>query len=78
LTNAVVQVLSNGISVNSPTASASAFYGYFLSLDEKKCFVYDNTSSYDGADDDNSPMCYLLQILSSNFQATQIFNKTGN
>jgi hypothetical protein len=23
-------------------------------------------------------MCYLLQILSSNFQATQIFNKTGN
>ena len=65
LTNEVVQILNNdGKSINNPKTSAIALDGCFLSLAEIFFFFHDNTSSYDGgADHDNSPMCYLLQIL---------------
>lgn len=66
LTTEVVQILNNdGKSIDNPKVSASALDGYFLSLAENKMyFVHGNTSSYDGgADHDDSPICYLLQIL---------------
>jgi hypothetical protein len=65
LTTEFVQALDNdGKSINNTKVSASARDGYFLSLTEKIYYVHDNTSSYDGgADHDNSPLCYLLQIL---------------
>jgi hypothetical protein len=41
------------------------FMDIFSPWPRKMYFVYDDTSSYDdaAADDDSSPMCYLLQIL---------------
>jgi hypothetical protein len=41
LTNEIVQILNNdGKSTNNPKTSASALYGYFLSLAEKKCILF--------------------------------------